>query len=474
MALLRLIPFVERNFTIVELGPRGTGKSHVYQQLSPFSHLLSGGKATVAKMFVNMANGRRGLVCHYDVVCFDEVAGISFDQKDGVNIMKGYMASGEFSRGKESIRADGSLVLVGNFDVSVEQQQRIGHLLSPLPKQMRDDTAFHDRIHAYAPGWDFPKLNPGEHLTDHFGLVNDFLSACWTRLRQTTRLPILQNRVFWGGALSGRDIEAVHKTVSGLLKLVFPDPDEEVSDHDLEWIVRLALESRRRVKEQQKKCLKAEFRATQFSYTLGVDGTERFVATPELQSDEAIDSDPLPPGQVWAIGPGVEGTGPGLYRIDVQVGPGAGGAKILNQPSPPALRESVQVGEQNLYAGGKALVGDRDPHGRRYMVQMQPRDNDRSGTGLGLGVLAAMVGGLLERKTRGSTIIVGALNLGGSLERLPDPVAIAELAVDKQATVLLMPVSARRELMNLSDDMWTKVNIEFYSGAEDGVFRVLE
>ena len=304
VALLRLIPFVERNYNLVELGPRGTGKSHVYQQLSPFSHLLSGGKSTVAKMFVNMANGQRGLVCHYDVVCFDEVAGISFDQKDGVNIMKGYMASGEFSRGTQSIRADGSLVLVGNFDVSVEQQQRIGHLLSPLPMQMRNDTAFHDRIHAYAPGWDFPKLKPAEHLTDHFGLVNDFLSACWTKLRDTTRLPILQNRVFWGGALSGRDIEAVHKTVSGLLKLLFPDPEMEVSDDDLEWMVRLALESRRRVKEQQKRCLKAEFRSTHFSYTLGVDGTERFVATPELRSDEAIDSDPLPPGQVWGIGSG--------------------------------------------------------------------------------------------------------------------------------------------------------------------------
>ena len=233
VALLRLIPFVERNYNLVELGPRGTGKSHVYQQLSPHSHLLSGGKATVAKMFVNMANGQRGLVCQYDVVCFDEVAGISFDQKDGVNIMKGYMASGEFSRGKESIRAEGSLVLVGNFDVSVEQQQRIGHLLSPLPKQMRNDTAFHDRIHGYAAGWDFPKLNPNEHLTDHFGLVNDFLSACWTKLRDTPRLPLLQNRVFWGGALSGRDIEAVHKTVSGLIKLLFPDPEMEVDDDDL-------------------------------------------------------------------------------------------------------------------------------------------------------------------------------------------------------------------------------------------------
>ena len=277
VVLLRLIPFVERNYNLVELGPRGTGKSHVYQQLSPFSHLISGGRATVAKMFVNMASGQRGLVCHYDVVCFDEIAGVSFDQKDGVNIMKGYMASGEFSRGKESIRAEGGMVMVGNFNVSVEQQQRIGHLLSPLPKQMRDDTAFHDRIHAYAPGWDFPKLNPKEHLTDHFGLVSDFLSACWTGLRPQSRLPKIQNRVFWGGALSGRDIEAVHKTVSGLLKLIFPDPEMEIEDEDLEWIVRLALESRRRVKEQQKRCLKAEFRNTHFSFTLGVDGTEKFV-----------------------------------------------------------------------------------------------------------------------------------------------------------------------------------------------------
>ena len=363
VALLRLVPFVESNYNLVELGPRGTGKSHVYQQISPYSHLLSGGKATVAKMFVNMANGHRGLVCQHDVVCFDEVAGISFDQKDGVNIMKGYMASGEFSRGKESIRAEGSLVMVGNFDVSVEQQQRVGHLLSPLPKQMRDDTAFHDRVHAYAPGWDFPKVDPREHLTDHFGLVNDFLSACWTRLRHTTRLPLLQNRVFWGGALSGRDIEAVHKTISGLIKLLFPDPKMEVSDDDLEWMVRLALESRRRVKEQQKRCLKAEFRNTHFSFTLGVDGVEQFVATPELRSDEAIETDPLPPGQVWAIGPGVEGTGPGLYRVEVVVGPGAGGAKILNHPIPAAFRESVRVGEQNLYSNAKALVGDRDAPG---------------------------------------------------------------------------------------------------------------
>src|SRR6266550_4125376 len=171
--LLRMVPFVENNYNAVELGPRGTGKSHLYQQVSPYAHLVSGGKASVPKMFVNNTSGQRGLVCQYDVVCFDEVSGISFDQKDGVNIMKGYMASGQFSRAKENIRADGSIVMLGNLEVDVEQQQRIGHLLSPLPPEMRDDTAFMDRLHAYVPGWDFPKLKPAEHLTDQFGLVSD-------------------------------------------------------------------------------------------------------------------------------------------------------------------------------------------------------------------------------------------------------------------------------------------------------------
>jgi len=362
--------------------------------------------------------------------------------------------------------------MVGNFDVDVQQQQRIGHLLSPLPREMRDDTAFHDRLHAYAPGWDFPKLNPNEHLTDHFGLVSDFLSECWTRMRHTSRLSVLQNRVFWGGALSGRDIEAVHKTASGLIKLLFPDPRMPVPDGDLDWIVRLSLESRRRVKEQQKRCLKSEFRNTHFSFTLGVDGVEQFVATPELHSDEAIDGDPLPPGQVWAIGPGTSEAGVGLYRIDVAVGPG-NGAKILNHPVPPAFRESVRVGEQNLYARSKELVGDRDARAHEYSIQLRPLDADKSGTGLGLPVLVACVGGLLERSTRGGTILVGSLNLGGSVEQIPNPVAIAELAVDKQAATLLMPVSSRRALNDLPDDLWTKINIEFYSDPADGVFKAL-
>nr|WP_044551318.1 BREX system Lon protease-like protein BrxL [Azospirillum lipoferum] len=469
--LLRMAPFVESNYNLVELGPRGTGKSHLFQQISPYAHLISGGKATVAKMFVNNSSGERGLVCRYDVVCFDEVAGVSFDQKDGVNIMKGYMASGQFSRGKENIRAEGAIVMVGNLDVDLEQQQKIGHLLGPLPPEMRNDTAFMDRLHAYVPGWDFPKLSPTEHLTDHFGLVSDFISECWSRLRSVNRTQALE-RVHFGGALSGRDIEAVRKTFNGVAKLLFPDPDTPIPDEDLEWIVRLALEARRRVKEQQKRVFKSEFRNTHFSYTLGADGVEQFVSTPELHSDEAIESDPLPPGQVWAVGASAE-TAPGLYRLEVTCGPGSG-VKILNQPTPPALRESVKVGEQNLYARSREMVGDRNPREEEFSIQMRAMDSDKTGAGLGLPVLVALCGSLLGRNSRGGTIVVGSLNLGGSVELIPNAVRIAELAVDRQAQTLLMPVSARKQLNDLPDELWTRISIEFYKDAADAVFKALE
>jgi ATP-dependent Lon protease len=366
--LLRMVPFVERNYNAVELGPRGTGKSHLFQQVSPYAHLVSGGKATVARMFVNNATGQRGLVCQYDVVCFDEISGVSFDQKDGVNIMKGYMESGEFSRGKESIRADGCIVLVGNFEVDVEHQQRVSHLFGPMPPEMRQDTALMDRIHAYVPGWDVPKMSAAL-FTDHFGLVSDFLSECWTRLRSQSRVNQLQGRVHFGGALSGRDTTAVQKTISGLLKLLLPDAKADISDEDLEWAVRLALECRRRVKEQQKRIGAAEFRNTHFSYHLGQEGVEKFVVTPELQSENSIGSDPLPPGQIWTISPGGPDESAGLYRIEVNENPGSG-VKILNRPAPPAFTESLKCGEQNLYARSQALIGDRDPRAHEFSVQL--------------------------------------------------------------------------------------------------------
>ena len=471
MMLLRMVPFVERNYNMVELGPRGTGKSHLFQQVSPYAHLISGGKATVARMFVNNANGQRGLVCQYDVVCFDEISGVSFDQKDGVNIMKGYMESGEFSRGKESIRADGGIVMVGNFDVDVQHQQRVGHLFGPLPPEMRSDTAFMDRIHAYLPGWDLPKVNR-ELLTNHFGLVSDFLSECWSQLRRQSRQNVFQGRVHLGAALSGRDTTGVQKTVSGLIKLMSPNPDVPVSDEVLEWSVRIALECRRRVKEQQKRIGSAEFRNTQFSYSMGEDGVEKFVATPELYSENSIGSDPLPPGQVWVISAGGGDENPGLYQIDISEGPG-GGVKILNQPAPPAFKESVRFAEQNLYTRANELVGDREPRQHEFSIQLRAFDSARSGSAVGVGVLLGLCSSLLQKSIKGGLAVTGGLNLGGSIEQIFNPVAVVETAIEKGAVSILMPIGSRRQLNDLPDDLAAKVTVHYYLDARDALLKAL-
>lgn len=468
---VRMIPFVERNYNLVELGPRGTGKSHLYQQISPYSHLVSGGKASVAKMFVNMGNGERGLVCKYDVVCFDEVSGISFDQKDGVNIMKGYMESGEFSRGKEPIRADGGIAMVGNFDVDVEHQQRVSHLFGPMPKEMRDDTAFMDRIHAFVPGWDFPKLNK-TYFTHHFGLVSDFMAECWTRLRDINRSTSVAARIDYGGALSGRDTTAVNKTLNGLLKLMQPSPEAPISDELLEWAVKISLEYRRRVKEQQKRVGSAEFRNTHFSYRIGEDGVETFVTTPEIHSENTISDDPLPPGQIWALNTGGQEEPTGLYKIEINTNPGSG-VKILNKPAPPQFQESVRFAEQNLLSKSKELLGDRDPRLFEFSLQLRAFDSSKSGNGMGIAVLMAMCSSILEKSTKGGLVIVGQLNLGGSLDLVYNAVNLAEIAVEKGASTLLIPLNARKQLNDLSDDMITKINIQYYSDLKDCLIKTL-
>ena len=469
---VRMIPFVERNYNMVELGPRGTGKSHLYQQISPYSHLVSGGKATVAKMFVNNGpSAERGLVCKYDVVCFDEVSGISFDQKDGVNIMKGYMESGEFSRGKEPIRADGGIVMVGNFDVDVEHQQRISHLFGPMPKEMRDDTAFMDRIHAFVPGWDFPKLSK-TYFTNHFGLVSDFLAECWTRLRDVNRITTVLPRIDYGGALSGRDTTAVNKTLNGLLKLMQPNPNSPIPDDLLEWAIKISLEYRRRVKEQQKRIGSAEFRNTHFSYRIGESGVETFVTTPEIYSENTINEDPLPPGQIWTLNTGGQEETCGLYKIEINTSPGSG-VKILNKPAPPQFQESVRYAEQNLYSKSKELIGDRDPRSNEFSIQLRAFDSSKSGNGVGMAVLIGLCSAILEKNTKGGLIIVGQLNLGGSLDLVYNAVNLAELSVEKGATTLLVPLNARKQINDLSDDMITKINIQYYTDLKDCLIKSL-
>jgi len=330
-----------------------------------------------------------------------------------------------------------------------------------------------DRIHSYLPGWDVPKVNAAL-LTEHFGLVSDFLSECFSRLRSQSRVNVLHGRVNYGASLSGRDTNAVNKTVSGLLKLLYPDPAEYISDEDLEWAVRLGLESRRRVKEQQKRIGAAEYRNTHFSYTLGDEGVERFVSTPELQSDSSIGTDPLEPGQVWCISEGGVGVddNEGLYRIEVNEGPGTG-IKILNKPAPQAFQESVRYAQQNLYSLATKLVGDRDPRKHEFSLQLRAFDASKKGAKLGIPVLIAMCSALLKKPVRGGLVVVGEINVGGSIEPIYNAVNIIELSVEKGAQVVLMPVSCRRQLFDLSDSMATKVDVQFYADARDVLLKAL-
>lgn len=283
---------------------------------------------------------------------------------------------------------------------------------------------------------------------------------------------MLQGRVHLGGALSGCDTNAVSKTVSGLLKLLHPDAEQPVPDEDLEWAVRLALEVRRRVKEQQKRVGSAEFRNTQFSYAVGLDGVEKFVATPELQSEDSIGFDPLPPGQIWAIGPGGRDEAVGLYRVEVKEGPGSG-VRILNQSPPAPLRESVKFAEQNLYARSRELVGDRNARGHEFAVQLRAFDAARSADQTGVAVLVGLASALLANPLRWGMAVVGGINLGGSIEPVHNPVDVIEHALAKGARTVLVPVSCRRALVDLSDQAATKIKLLYYSDNPDALCKAL-
>ena len=279
--------------------------------------------------------------------------------------------------------------------------------------------------------------------------------------------------MYFGGALSGRDTNAVNKTVSGLLKLLYPVGVSDVPDEDLEWAVRIAMECRRRVKEQQKRVGAAEFRNTHFSYVMGDDGVEKFVSTPELQSEGAIGTDPLEPGQVWTISPGGQDEYPGLYRVEVNEGPGAG-VKVLNKPVPQPFRESVGFAEQNLYTRSNQLVGDKDPRQHEFSVQLRAFDASKQGSKLGVAVLIALCTALLKKSTRGGLVVVGEVNLGGSIEPVYNAVSITEMAAEKNAATLLMPVSCRRQLIDLSDDMATKIDVQYYSDMRDALLKSIQ
>lgn len=465
----RMIPFVENNYNICELGPRGTGKSYVYDELSPYSILISGGQTTVANLFYNMGRHTVGLVGTWDVVAFDEVAGINLKDKDGIQIMKGYMANGSFSRGKESINANASMVFVGNINGSIENLVKVSHLLSPFPKDMID-TAFFDRFHHYLPGWEIPKMRP-EFFTDAYGFISDYFSECLREMRKRSFSDAIQKYFRLGKDLNQRDTIAVKKTVSGLLKLLFPDGN--YGKEDVRACLEYALIGRRRIKEQLKEIGGLEFYDVHFSYIDLEDGEERYVSTPEQGGSTLIPEGDLQPGSLYGIAhqPG-EGN-LGLVRLDLQVMPGNGkfthtgfgsGSAISDE-----LKEAVNYCRSNL---------SRISQNARYAeseMHMKATDINGIGTleGLELSVFISLVSGLTERPVQPQMCVLGSMSIGGTIIPTSDLPGALQIAADAGAKRILIPVADMMQYSKVPSDLISKFSLEVYSDPVDAAFKAL-
>lgn len=454
--LCRLIPLVERNFNLIELGPRGTGKSFVYQQVSPYCHLVSGGQTTVAQMFVNLTTGQRGLVALWDTVAFDEAAGIRFPDKNGINIMKNYMEDGAFSRGKDIINAEGSIVFVGNLDGEIQTILRTSNLFYPLPKEM--DTAFYDRIHCYLPGWELGKTRD-EYYTEHFGFVSDYLAEVLHTLRKTSYADATERHFTFGSHVNGRDAKAARKTVSGLLKLLHPDGN--VTKPELAEYVEFALEMRRRVKEQLKKMGGLEYWDVNFSYKDNETGSEAFVVVPERGGGTTITGEALPPGSVYTIGMDPSDRKLALFLIQTQVNKGSGRIIPLGNLSP-VMKEALKVADAYLKAHIKDLGIDRDPKQYDFSVQAVNLNQAKEGAETALAFFISMVSALLERPVDPLAVVAGEMSVKGLLQRVASLTERLELAHESGAKKVLMPSENKRDLGDVPDQLLTSVTPIFY------------
>lgn len=465
----RMIPFVENNYNICELGPRGTGKSYVYDELSPYSILISGGQTTVANLFYNMGRHTVGLVGTWDVVAFDEVAGINMKDKDGIQIMKGYMANGSFSRGKESINANASMVFVGNINGSIENLVKVSHLLSPFPKDMID-TAFFDRFHHYLPGWEIPKMRP-EFFTDAYGFISDYFSECLREMRKRSFSDAIQKYFRLGKDLNQRDTIAVKKTVSGLLKLLFPD--ENYSKEDVRLCLEYALVGRRRIKEQLKKIGGLEFYDTHFSYIDLETGEEKFVSTPENGGSTLIPEGELQPGSLYSVAHSPGGGNLGLVRLDLQVMPGNGkfthtgfgsGSVISDE-----LKEAVNYCRSNL---GRISQGAK--YGENEM-HIKATDINGLGTlqGLELAVFISLVSGLTQRPIQPQMCVLGSMSIGGTIIPSNDLAGALQIAADAGAKKILLPVADMMQYSKVPADLISRFSLEVYSDPVDAAYKAL-
>lgn len=466
--LSRLIPLVENNYNICELGPRGTGKSHVYKEISPNSILVSGGQTTVANLFYNMSSHKVGLVGVWDVVAFDEVAGITFKDKDGVQIMKDYMASGSFSRGRDAISANASMVFVGNINQSVDMLVKTSHLFAPFPESMID-TAFFDRMHCYTPGWEIPKMRP-EFLTNQYGLIVDYLAEYFREMRKTTYADAIDKFFRLGNNLNQRDTIAVRKTVSGLLKLLYPHG--EYTKEAVEKSLRYALECRRRVKEQLKKLGGMEFYDVHFSYIDVETREEKFVGLPEQGGSSLIPEGPLNPGTLHTIGSGGSGH-LGLYRIELQVTAGNGKLSISGVGSSNQAKEPIKVAFDYFKANASRVSGSSKPGDRDYHLHIVELHNTGPNDAMTLPSFIALCSGLLAKPVQGSLVVLGDMSLGGSIIRAGDLAASLQVAFDAGAKRILIPMSSVGDIQTVPGELFAKFQTSFYSGPVDAVFKAL-
>ena len=454
--LLRLVPFVEKNYNTVELGPRGTGKSFVYQQLSPYCHLISGGQTTTAQMFVNLSTGQRGLVALWDVVAFDEAAGIRFTDKNGISIMKGYMEDGVFSRGRNIITAEGSVAFVGNLDGDIETIVRTSNLFYPMPKEM--DTAFYDRIHTYIPGWEFQKTSDAVY-TDHFGLVTDYLAEVFRELRKHSYTDYAERDFRFGSHLGGRDQKAVRKTVSGLVKLLHPDG--EVTKAELEGYLTYAMEMRRRVKEQLKKMGGLEYWDTSFSYINRESGQETFIPIPEMGGGALIAEGGLAPGSVYTIGTDMTDNRLALFLVQTQMNRGSGRIIPLGNLSS-KMKEAIKTADAYLKANLKHLGIDYDFKAYDLTVQAINLNQAKGGAETAVAFFLSMVSTILGKPVQDQTVVLGEMSVQGMLLKVNALPERMQLAVEAGAKRILIPSENKRDLADVPDVILTATQWQFY------------
>ena len=469
LLILRMVPLVENNFNLCELGPRSTGKSHLFKEISPNSILVSGGQTTVANLFYNMARKTVGLVGLWDCVAFDEVAGISFKDKDGIQIMKDYMASGSFARGKEEKAASASMVFVGNINQSVDVLLKTSSLFDPFPPEMGTDTAFLDRIHCYLPGWEIPKFRP-EHFTDDYGFITDYLAEFIRDLRKEQYGDALDRWFRLGKNLNQRDTIAVRRTVDGLLKLVYPNG--EFTKEELAEILEIALEMRRRVKEQLKKLGGMEFYDVNFSYIDNETFEEHYVSVPEQGGGKLIPEGLCNPGQVYTVSRGKSGM-IGVFRLESQMLPGNGKFDRTGIGTDRDARESSSTAFNFLKANGNRISGSISTTTKDYIINYQ----DLQGIGmtgkLALPSLIALCSNALGRPTLGSLAVLGEISISGTMMKVDELANTLQCCLDSGAKKVLIPSVSMIDFAAVPAELMGAFQLIPYSSAEDAVFKAL-